>query len=126
MKNKIVVATRPSLLAYTQTMQTVALLKKANPDIEFEVKKFSTQGDRNQKSSLTAFGGTGVFVKELEQALLENEADIAIHSLKDMPSLQPEGLCLAAARAVRDACYNVRWNIHRLNLWKFVAILRRV
>lgn len=96
MKNKIVVATRPSLLAYTQTMQTVALLEKANPDVHFEVKKFSTQGDRNQKSSLTAFGGTGVFVKELEQALLTNEADIAIHSLKDMPSLQPEGLSLAA------------------------------
>lgn len=96
MKNKIIVATRPSLLAYTQTMQTVALLQEAHPDIEFEVKKFSTQGDRDQRSSLTAFGGTGVFVKELEHALQTKQADIAIHSLKDMPSQQPEGLCLAA------------------------------
>ncbi len=96
MKTKIIVATRPSLLAYTQTMQTVELLQKAHPSIQFEVRKFSTQGDRNQKSSLTEFGGTGVFVKELEQALLEKEADIAIHSLKDMPSVQPAGLCLAA------------------------------
>ncbi len=96
MKTKIIVATRPSLLAYTQTIQTVELLQKTHPSIQFEVRKFSTQGDRNQKSSLTEFGGTGIFVKELEQALLTNEADIAIHSLKDMPSVQPEGLCLAA------------------------------
>lgn len=95
-KNKIVVATRPSLLAYTQTMQTVELLRKANPEIEFEVKKFSTQGDRVLNRALTEFGGTGVFVKELEHALLENEADIAIHSLKDVPSGHPEGLKLVA------------------------------
>lgn len=96
MKTKIIVATRPSLLAYTQTKQTVALLQEAHPDIEFEVQKFSTQGDRDQRSSLTTFGGTGVFVKELEHALKTKQADIAIHSLKDMPSQQPEGLCLAA------------------------------
>ncbi|MBL4560873.1 MAG: hydroxymethylbilane synthase [Labilibaculum sp.] len=95
-KKKIVVATRPSLLAYTQTMQTVELLKKANPEIEFEVKKFSTQGDRVLNRALTEFGGTGVFVKELEHALLENEADIAIHSLKDVPSAHPAGLRLVA------------------------------
>ncbi|PVX52454.1 hydroxymethylbilane synthase [Balneicella halophila] len=95
MRNKIRVATRPSLLAYTQTMQTVALLEKAHPKVEFEVIKYSTQGDRDQRSSLTQFGGTGVFVKELEHALLSNQADIAIHSLKDMPSNQPDGLCLA-------------------------------
>jgi len=95
-KKKIVVATRPSLLAYTQTMQTVELLRKANPEIEFEVKKFSTQGDRVLNRALTEFGGTGVFVKELEHALLEKEADIAIHSLKDVPSRHPEGLKLVA------------------------------
>lgn len=95
MKPKITVATRPSLLAYTQTVQTVALLEKAYPDIDFEVKKISTQGDRDQRSSLTTFGGTGVFVKELEHALISGDADIAIHSLKDMPSQQPEDLCLA-------------------------------
>lgn len=95
-KKKIVVATRPSLLAYTQTIQTVELLQKANPDIEFEVKKFSTKGDRVLSRSLTEFGGTGLFVKELEHALLVKEADIAVHSLKDVPSGQPEGLMLAA------------------------------
>lgn len=95
-KKKIVVATRPSLLAYTQTMQTVELLQKANPEVDFEVKKFSTQGDRVLNRSLTEFGTTGLFVKELEHALLENEADIAIHSLKDVPSFHPEGLKLVA------------------------------
>ncbi|MDE5416581.1 hydroxymethylbilane synthase [Labilibaculum sp. DW002] len=95
-KKKIVVATRPSLLAYTQTMQTVELLQKANPDIEFEVKKFSTQGDRVLNRSLTEFGTTGLFVKELEHALLEGEADIAVHSLKDVPSFHPAGLKLVA------------------------------
>jgi len=95
-KKKLIVATRPSLLAYTQTMQTVELLQKANPDIEFEVKKFSTQGDRVLNRSLTEFGTTGVFVKELEHALLEGEADIAIHSLKDVPSFHPAGLKLVA------------------------------
>ncbi len=93
---KIRVATRPSKLAYTQTMQTVELLKKSNPDVEFEVLKFSTKGDRDQTRSLTQFGGTGLFVKELENALLEGEADIAIHSLKDVPSEQPAGLSLVA------------------------------
>jgi len=95
-RKKIIVATRPSLLAYTQTMQTVELLQKTNPKVEFEVKKFSTQGDRVLNRSLTEFGTTGLFVKELEHALLENEADIAIHSLKDVPSFHPEGLKLVA------------------------------
>ncbi|MFA8435878.1 MAG: hydroxymethylbilane synthase [Marinifilaceae bacterium] len=93
-KKKLIVATRPSLLAYTQTEQTVQLLRNKNPEIEFEIVKFSTKGDRVLHRSLTEFGGTGVFVKELEHAMLENEADIAIHSLKDVPSGQPEGLCL--------------------------------
>ncbi len=95
-KKKIVVATRPSLLAYTQTMQTVELLQKANPEVVFEIKKFSTQGDRVLNRSLTSFGTTGLFVKELEHALLEGEADIAVHSLKDVPSGHPEGLRLHA------------------------------
>ncbi|WP_321308428.1 hydroxymethylbilane synthase [Marinifilum fragile] len=95
-KKKIRVATRPSLLAYTQTMQTVELLQKANPDVEFEVIKFSTQGDRVLNRSLTEFGSTGLFVKELEHALLEGEADIAVHSLKDVPSFHPDGLKLVA------------------------------
>ena len=93
---KYIVATRPSLLAYTQTQQTVELLKAQHPDCEFEIVKISTHGDAVTDKPLTAFGGTGVFVKELENAILEGRADFAIHSLKDVPSIQPEGLVLAA------------------------------
>jgi hydroxymethylbilane synthase len=96
MNRKYVVATRPSLLAYTQTQQTVELLKAQHPDCEFEIVKISTHGDAVTDKPLTAFGGTGVFVKELENAILEGRADFAIHSLKDVPSIQPEGLVLAA------------------------------
>ena len=67
-----------------------------HPDCEFEIVKISTHGDAVTDKPLTAFGGTGVFVKELENAILEGRADFAIHSLKDVPSIQPEGLVLAA------------------------------
>lgn len=92
---KYIVATRPSLLAYTQTQQTVQLLRDKNPDCEFEIIKISTHGDKVTDKPLTEFGGTGVFVKELEQAILDGKADFAIHSLKDVPSIQPQDLILA-------------------------------
>ena len=90
------VATRPSLLATTQTGQTVALLKEKNPDVNFEIITFSTHGDLVVDKPLVAFGGTGLFVKELEQAILDGKADFAIHSLKDMPGNQPEEFTIAA------------------------------
>jgi len=95
-KRKFIVATRPSLLAFTQTQQTVELLRKKNPDYEFEILKITTHGDVVTDKPLTAFGGTGVFVKELENAILEGRADFAIHSLKDVPSIQPADLVIAS------------------------------
>ncbi len=95
-KNKYIVATRPSLLAFTQTTQTVNLLREKNPGCEFEIVKFSTHGDNVTDKPLTSFGGTGLFVKELETAILEGKADFAIHSLKDVPSIQPDELTLAS------------------------------
>jgi hydroxymethylbilane synthase len=102
MSKKFIVATRPSLLAYTQTQQTVDLLKAKNPDCEFEIVKISTHGDAVTDKPLTAFGGTGLFVKELENAILEGKAHFAVHSLKDVPSIQPEGLVLAAFPTRQD------------------------
>ena len=96
MKKKFIVATRPSLLASTQTEQTVNLLRAKNPGLEFEIIKFSTQGDLVSDKPLLSFGGTGVFVKELENALIQGNADFAIHSLKDVPSFVPETLTLAS------------------------------
>ncbi|MBN1969489.1 MAG: hydroxymethylbilane synthase [Candidatus Delongbacteria bacterium] len=92
MKRKIVVATRPSLLAVTQTKQTVEFLKPYFTGYDFEIKTFSTIGDRVTDKALTSFGNTGVFVKELENALQNYEADLAIHSLKDVPTAVPENL----------------------------------
>ena len=103
MSKKFIVATRPSLLAFTQTQQTVALLKEKNPSVEFEILKISTHGDKVKNKPLTEFGGTGVFVKELENAILEGKAHFAVHSLKDVPSIQPEGLSLVAFPKREDA-----------------------
>ncbi|QZT36072.1 hydroxymethylbilane synthase [Halosquirtibacter xylanolyticus] len=103
-KRVIRVATRPSLLAKTQTEQTVELLKAKNPDIEFQIKTFSTKGDRVLDRSLTQFGTTGLFVKELEMAMLEGEADIAVHSLKDVPSINPPEFILAAYAPRENSC----------------------
>jgi len=93
---KYIVATRPSLLAFTQTEQTVEMLRLKNPAVEFEILKITTHGDTVTDKPLTSFGGTGVFVKELENAIMDGRADFAIHSLKDVPTLQPEELILAS------------------------------
>lgn len=96
LKNKYVVATRPSLLATVQTEQTVNLLREKFPGIEFEIVKFSTHGDNVQDKPLTDFGGTGVFVKELEMAIDRGDADFAIHSLKDVPGIVPSQFVIAS------------------------------
>jgi hydroxymethylbilane synthase len=95
-KSKIIAATRQSLLAMTQSKQALAFLEKANPGISFEISPFTSMGDRVTDKPLSQFGGQGVFVKELESALQAGGADIAIHSLKDVPSEQPADLVLAS------------------------------
>lgn len=96
MKKTIRVITRGSLLAVTQTNQAVDLLRQANPECAFKVLTIKTTGDKVTDRPLSSFRGTGVFVKELQNALLENKADLAVHSLKDIPVEEPEGLILAA------------------------------
>jgi hydroxymethylbilane synthase len=97
------VATRGSLLALTQTGWAVDRLKEANPGTEFELIQFKTVGDKVLDVALSQIGGKGLFTKELEDALLEGKADIAIHSLKDMPTEQPEGLTLGCTPPREDA-----------------------
>src|ERR1035437_5763917 len=96
MKNKIIVGSRASKLALTQTEQFVAEVKKANPGLTVEITHVVTSGDREQHKQWDAVEGTGVFVKELETALLDGSIDFAVHSLKDMPVDVAAGLCLAA------------------------------
>ena len=92
---KLVVGTRGSNLALVQTNWVVEQLKKNNPDIEFEIKIIKTKGDLIKDLPLDKIGDKGLFVKEIEKSLLDKEIDMAVHSMKDMPSYLPEGLKFA-------------------------------
>jgi len=96
MRRRIVVGSRGSKLALIQTESVVAKIREANPHIEVVISKIITKGDRNRHIQLDHMAGIGVFVKELEEALLSGRIDLAVHSLKDMPTQTPSGLCLAA------------------------------
>ena len=85
------IATRKSALAVAQTTLAANALVSANSGLAYELVTMTTEGDRRLDKSLASFGGKGVFIKELEVALLEGRADIAVHSLKDMPAeVMPE------------------------------------
>jgi hydroxymethylbilane synthase len=90
------IATRQSKLALWQTEHVATLLKKFHPDLHIELVGITTEGDIVQHKSLADIGGKGLFVKALETALLENKADIAVHSMKDVPPELPDELCLGA------------------------------
>lgn len=96
MKTSIVVGSRGSKLALIQTEQFVAGLKKVNPNLAFSISRIVTGGDRDVHKQFDDVEGSGVFVKELETALLDAKIDLAVHSLKDMPVDLPPGLCLSA------------------------------
>jgi hydroxymethylbilane synthase len=95
--------TRGSALALTQSQGVADQLMARVDGLRVELVVIKTTGDLNQKDPLASFGGKGVFVKELEQALLEGQVDFAVHSLKDMPSQLPAGLRLTAPPARADA-----------------------
>lgn len=100
MKGTIVVGSRQSHLALTQTQQVLDKLRKVAEelgyDLRFEIKKIVTRGDRILDVTLSKVGGKGLFVKEIEQAMLDGSIDMAIHSMKDMPAQFPSGLVHAA------------------------------
>lgn len=99
---RIRIATRGSLLAVWQA-EFVADRLRADGDVNVEIVKISTQGDRDTTSALSEIGGKGVFVKEVQQALLDGRADVAVHSAKDLPAVTPDGLCIAAVPERGDA-----------------------
>jgi hydroxymethylbilane synthase len=90
------VATRKSKLALWQADHVAAMLRNAHTDLQVELVPLVTQGDRIQDRSLAAIGGKGLFIKELEVAIEELRADIAVHSMKDVPAELPGGLIIAA------------------------------
>lgn len=99
----IVYATRRSALALAQCRAFVASLRAAHPSLEAQELLVVTSGDRLQDRPLAEVGGKGLFVKEIEQALLERRADFAVHSMKDVPATIPDELMLACVPAREDA-----------------------
>jgi hydroxymethylbilane synthase len=103
---KIIVGSRRSKLALTQTNWVMNQLKELDPSFDFEVKEIVTKGDKILDVTLSKVGGKGLFVKEIEQAMLDKEIDMAVHSMKDMPAILPEGLtigCIPEREDHRDA-----------------------
>ena len=99
---KIIVGTRGSKLALAQTNWVVEELKKINQDIEFEIKIINTKGDLMLDLPIHKIGDKGIFTKEIEQQLLDKRIDLAVHSMKDMPSTLPPGLKFASVPKRED------------------------
>ena len=96
------IATRRSQLALAQSRWVKAQLEALDPSLTVELKEYVTRGDRIQNVPLAEVGGKGLFTKEIEDALLAGEADLAVHSLKDLPAILPDGLTLAAVPERED------------------------
>ena len=102
---RITIGTRASKLAMVQTQWVIEQLQKQKPELEIIIKNVQTTGDLKEGIPLTQMGGDGVFVKEIEHALMQRDIDLAVHSLKDLPTIQPEALhiCVVGTREdVRD------------------------
>ncbi|MEZ6130025.1 MAG: hydroxymethylbilane synthase [Planctomycetaceae bacterium] len=90
------IATRSSSLAVWQAEYIQSLILQSSPDVRVEIVHVSTTGDQNQTDALRQFGGTGVFTREVQTSVLQRDTDIAVHSLKDLPTESAEGLMLGA------------------------------
>lgn len=99
---RVTIGTRGSELALAQTNHMAACLRAAAPEIEVVIQIITTKGDKITDRPLAKIGGKGLFTKELEAALLEGSVDLAVHSLKDLPTELPEGLCLACVPERED------------------------
>lgn len=97
------IATRSSLQARTQAEYVGGLIEKSSPGTTVEYVSVDTQGDLNATTPLHQMGGQGIFVKEVQRAVLDGRAEIAVHSAKDLPSQQAEGLVIAAIGERRTA-----------------------
>ena len=117
MTNTITIATRESKLALWQANFVADQLRAAHPQLEVKLLGMTTKGDRWLSAPLSEVGGKGLFVKELEQAMLDGRADIAVHSVKDLPAELPDGFVLpvTAYRAdVRDVLVSAKGDLGTL------------
>jgi hydroxymethylbilane synthase len=99
---KLIIGSRGSKLALWQANWIKIKLEKAHPGLNVEIDIIKTTGDKLTEASLVQIGGKGVFTKEIEDALLERRVDLAVHSLKDLPTALPEGLHIAAITERED------------------------
>lgn len=99
---KVIIGSRGSELALAQTEEIRSALKDLHPDCEFPIKIIKTEGDKLKDEPLTMIGGKGLFTKEIEEALINGEIDLAVHSMKDLPTDLPEGITLAAITKRED------------------------
>ncbi|QCQ22524.1 hydroxymethylbilane synthase [Desulfoglaeba alkanexedens] len=102
MNRTLRIGTRGSLLALRQSEQVKAALSAMHPELRIELKIIKTTGDKILDVPLAKVGGKGLFVKEIEEALLARQVDLAVHSMKDVPAMLPEGLGIAAVPARED------------------------
>ncbi|RMG97774.1 MAG: hydroxymethylbilane synthase [Deltaproteobacteria bacterium] len=117
-RRRIRIGTRGSDLALWQARHVAEALRAAHPGLEVELCEIVTSGDRDRTRPLSEIGGKGVFVREIERALLEGDVDLAVHSLKDLPARPPEGLVLlpTVARAPVEDVLVVREEMARTPL----------
>lgn len=109
MKKKVVIGTRGSQLALWQANWVKSELEKRYPDIEVSLTKIKTTGDKITDVPLAKVGGKGLFVKEIEEALLDKKVHLAVHSMKDVPTFFPNGLhlrCITKREDARDAVFS--------------------
>jgi len=124
LKKKVIIGTRGSALALWQANWVKSELEKKYPDIEVSLTKIKTTGDKILDVPLAKVGGKGLFVKEIEEALLEGRVHLAVHSMKDVPTFFPDGLhlrCITEREDPRDAVFS-RNKIKLLDLPKGAKI----
>jgi len=102
MVDQLIIASRESPLAMWQAEHIQSRIQALYPKLKINIQGFKTQGDLILDQSLATIGGKGLFIKELEQALVENKAHIAVHSMKDLPMDMPAGFCIAAITERED------------------------
>ncbi|EHJ47398.1 porphobilinogen deaminase [Solidesulfovibrio carbinoliphilus subsp. oakridgensis] len=104
MREKLVIATRSSKLALWQANHVSARLRETYPGLVVDLLPIKTKGDKILDVPLAKVGGKGLFVKEIEEALLDGRADLAVHSMKDVPAEQPQGLVVGIVPEREDPC----------------------
>ncbi len=120
MSKVLTVATRGGALAVAQTKSVISALKNKYPDIKVQIKTITTKGNRDRRTALWDLKDSGFFTSQVEDALLSEEADLAVHSFKDLPTRQKEGLTIAAVcdRQFAEDCLIAAEPINSINQLK--------